>query len=192
MPAITRRDANADPMFDLFDFDQAPQKLRGQVAAAKECIACKGKWGTESLPTGAAYADAALLGTSASTPAVRYQARANAACTTLFPPVPLASCGTTCALGLSVYGGYDWSRGAPPPGPVQCGGGVGCCDVQVCPLNYKWCASECQCAMALECPPGDFSLGGCECCAQFDPLDPLSCIFCDSLADVFDTYCPGG
>jgi hypothetical protein len=162
-------------MFDFFDFGNAVQKLRGKVAG----------WGTEAMPTGAEYADAATLSNSTD----KFNATANATCRALYPPATSFSlCGE---LGATTYGGYDWSRGTPPPAKVTCGA-ASCCAPTPCPLNYKWCGSDCKCAMALACPPGDFNLGGCECCAAPDTLDPLTCIACDSKTDVSSTYCPAG
>ena len=41
LPALTRRDANADAMFDMFDFADADNKVNGRVAG----------WGSETIPS---------------------------------------------------------------------------------------------------------------------------------------------
>jgi phospholipase C len=98
LPALTARDANADPLLDLFDLSNAEAKLSGGVAG----------WGTERLPApNAPFSTVSQLDTGGTF------SSANAACTSNFRPATTPAEGGD--LGAQVYGGYDWSSGKPPP-----------------------------------------------------------------------------
>jgi phospholipase C len=201
LPALTNRDANADPLFDLFDFSNAEAKLSGSAPAPSGCIGCSGGWGSEALPSGAAYADAALLQSNPKT------LQANSTCLTLFPPVPKP--GLDPNLGASIYTGFDWSAGVPPPmgydpdglsGGVDAGtgGGPGCAADGTAPLNGDAttccsqggvdsngnCLSTCvgtgvSCMSGQSCCSSSDSCTNSICCAADgnapDNLDPTTC-----------------
>ncbi len=117
LPALTRRDANADPLLDFFDFRDKEAKLAGSVSG----------WGTETLPlrfptrvrdhadprkyelSFVTAADVAEYGESSN--GDRYNMKAPRSCLEAFPPAT----GHTTALGQDVYGATEWSKGIAPP-----------------------------------------------------------------------------
>lgn len=213
LPALTKRDANADALFDFFDFSSVPEKLGAKPPAAPACLACDAqkRWGSESLPTDPVYADAAKMGKGAQGPNEtkdayekrRYYLKANDACLALFPPSPMVGSldnplpGTANNLGAKMYGGYDYSRGIAPPKPLDCssgtdgGGPDNCtCPPKTCSNTSKWCQSTCSCALAQLCPAGSIPYQ-CPCCLAIDYLNMI-CLSCVPPDNVFPTYCPGG
>lgn len=112
--ALTRRDANADPLLDLFDFSDAELKLRGQGPPG---------WGAEALPARFPNTPSEHIDPDAFAGAddIRryggagpFDMKANDACLAAFPPAQNAS-PVDGALGARVYGNYDWTGGKPPP-----------------------------------------------------------------------------
>lgn len=118
LPALTKRDANANPLLDFFDFKDAGAKLGGGAPG----------WGAESSVAGpfpSAPGDNPKSGAMTSAEAVRWYPgtvpddqrtmKANPACLGAYPPAP--AMGSPTALGATVYDIVQgWSKGiAPPP-----------------------------------------------------------------------------
>jgi hypothetical protein len=116
LPALTRRDANANPLLDFFDFKDPGAKLGGA-----------GPWGTENSVAGpfpSAPGDNPKSGAMTSADAVRWypgivpddqrSMKANPECLAAYPPSTGIS---PTALGATVYDAIQgWSKGiAPPP-----------------------------------------------------------------------------
>ncbi len=120
LPALTRRDANADALFDFFDFSDKEAKLRGQQAG----------WGQEELPPSfpSRVRDLAdprtwhpidvpaqsiqLYGSGVGPiPPNLFGMRATNECQSIFP----ASTFSLDKLGKNTYGDGDYSDGILPP-----------------------------------------------------------------------------
>ena len=101
LPALTRRDANADPMLDFFDFNNIAAKLKGTGAYAS--------WGEESLPNVFPTQFGMVTNASISYPFLPDICKS----TGWFEPDPRDS--QIGGLGKNVYSIRDWSDGISPP-----------------------------------------------------------------------------
>ncbi len=122
LPALTKRDANADPLLDFFDVSNAAAKLAGKVSdwGKTDELDKLGFPSTPSVPpdqkaeprTTAAHAVKWFGGPEGEL----YQQQASAACRAAYPAAtsPSEICNI---LGSNTFGGYQWSTGKPrPPG----------------------------------------------------------------------------
>ena len=113
LPALTDRDANADPLVDLFDFS----KIGSNMASPT--------FGTDTLPTEfvSTPSDDLEHPTTTAVGSIAHYGgmdpllgKANGTCASTYPAAANES-PVTGSLGAEVYGPYVWSSGkAPPPG----------------------------------------------------------------------------
>ncbi len=129
LPALTRRDANADPLLDFFDFNGARDKLRGNMIGwGREGDQFPPKEGFPNTPSEEAlsqkppptkYAtvdDVRYYGLAKDNHAEKFNMQANATCLALYPPTSGVNHSEICnVLGANVYNSYTDSLGKPPP-----------------------------------------------------------------------------
>ncbi len=108
LPALTRRDANADPLLDFFDFNNREAKLNGTYYET---------WGKEKLPNRLPKdAKRYISGTTIANPTVPDICKV----TGWFKPDPNGK-----NYGVSTYSAWDWSDGISPPDSYYLGYGRG-------------------------------------------------------------------
>jgi hypothetical protein len=161
LPALTRRDANADPLLDFFDFSQPPNTPN--LAGPYPNTPSKPAAGPAPEPSFAGPGDVNL-------------ALAPAACTTLFPPaqfLPQNACGA--GLGANVYDAYAYSPGIPAPAGYDSqvsaafplfigdGGAAETCCIAAggsCGADAGTCCSNLYCSTDFVCRPSQTVDGG--------------------------------
>jgi hypothetical protein len=115
LAALTRRDANADPLLDFFDFSSASEKLADRVPG----------WGTEKLPdqfnetpsdklSVPSFAAADTIAFYGGPRGEIYKMKAPQACRDRFPPADSPN-ELFNVLGKDPYDSYKWSDGKRPP-----------------------------------------------------------------------------
>ncbi len=111
LPALTRRDANADALLDFFDFSDAATKLATPYWGAASLPAEFPNTPSENLDSPSFVgADSIRLYGGAN----KYKATAPGACLAAYPPAKSPS-EVENVLGSNVFDGYDWSAGKIPP-----------------------------------------------------------------------------
>jgi phospholipase C len=173
LPALTVRDANANPLLEFFDFSNAREKLAGNAATAD-----RSAWGGEVLPlTFPTGPDTTVPATDVQwfggAPGEKYSMQAYAPCLAAMPPATIFSTGPDPRpLGAKVWEGGDWSLAKTRPAsysadtsrpfPTSSGRGRGDAACGMPPLDGggssggRTCRDKGFCGSLSLCPPGKF------------------------------------